>query len=81
MNWQLQDAKARFSEVVDATLTEGPQVITRRGNETAVLVSYEEWTRMHEGKRKSLKELLLDPGNRFDVELPRRGRFRRRTNA
>jgi len=37
-SWQVQDAKARFSEFLDATLKKGPQVVTRRGVETAVLV-------------------------------------------
>ncbi len=37
-SWQVQDAKARFSEFLDAMLKKGPQVVTRRGVETAVLV-------------------------------------------
>ena len=37
-SWQVQDAKARFSELLDATIKNGPQVVTRRGIETAVLV-------------------------------------------
>ena len=37
-SWQVQDAKARFSEFLDATIKKGPQVVTRRGIETAVLV-------------------------------------------
>lgn len=36
--WQVQEAKARFSEFLSASLTDGPQVVTRRGVETAVLV-------------------------------------------
>lgn len=36
--WPVQDAKARFSEFLDACITEGPQVVTRRGTEAAVLV-------------------------------------------
>jgi len=42
-SWQVQDAKARFSEFLDATLKKGPQVVTRRGVETAVLVPIAEW--------------------------------------
>jgi prevent-host-death family protein len=45
-SWQLQDAKNQFSEVVEAAVQVGPQVITRRGTETAVVLSFEEWTRM-----------------------------------
>jgi antitoxin Phd len=40
--WPVQDAKARFSELLDACLSEGPQVVTRRGTETAVLVTIAE---------------------------------------
>ena len=36
--WPVQDAKARFSELLDKTLKKGPQVVTRRGVEVAVLV-------------------------------------------
>lgn len=42
-NWQLQEAKNRFSEVVEAALNKGPQVITRRGTDTAVVLSYTEY--------------------------------------
>ena len=40
--WQLQDAKARFSELIDDTLDKGPQIVTRRGIDTAVVISFEE---------------------------------------
>ena len=38
--WQLQDAKAKFSEVVEAALHEGPQAVTRRGEEAVVVISH-----------------------------------------
>ncbi len=41
--WQLQEAKSRFRELIDETLEKGPQVVTRRGIDTAVIVSIEEW--------------------------------------
>ena len=44
--WQLQDAKNRFSEVVEEAVRSGPQIITRRGQETAVVVSYRDWSRL-----------------------------------
>ena len=46
MVWPVQDAKARFSELLDASLRDGPQVVTRRGVEAAVLVPIEEWRRL-----------------------------------
>jgi prevent-host-death family protein len=77
-SWQLQDAKARFSEFLDAAIKDGPQVVTRRGVETAVLVPIEEWRRMQQSNRPSIKELLLGPGPRFDLVLPKRSRWKRR---
>lgn len=44
--WQLQHAKNRFSEVVDKALAQGPQMITRRGAETAVVLSVEEYRKL-----------------------------------
>ena len=38
-SWPVQDAKAHFSEMLEASLTEGPQIVTRRGVEAAVLVN------------------------------------------
>ncbi len=71
--WQLQDAKARFSELIDDTLEKGPQVVTRRGIETAVVVSMDEWEKLKEEKRLTWKEVLLGEGPRFDIPLPKRG--------
>ena len=76
--WQVQDAKARFSELLDATIKKGPQVVTRRGIETAVLVPIEEWNRLQKAARPSLKALLLGPGPRFENLIAHRGKLRRR---
>ena len=77
--WQVQDAKARFSEFLEASLKEGPQVITKRGIETAVLLSIDEWHRLKYTARPSLKQLLLDPEPRFKGLLPKRRQFHRRS--
>lgn len=76
--WQLQDAKARFSELIDDTLAKGPQLVTRRGLDTAVVVSVEEWRRLNEAGRPTLKEVLLGPGPRFNLSLPPRGKGKNR---
>jgi prevent-host-death family protein len=75
-SWQVQDAKARFSEFLDATLKKGPQVVTRRGVETAVLVPIAEWRRLQKAARPSLKDLLLRAVPRFEAVVPERGRLR-----
>jgi prevent-host-death family protein len=74
MAWQVYDAKARFSEFLDASLKDGPQIITKRGVEAAVLVSIDEWKRLRTQTRPSLKDILLDPGGpRFEDIVPPRG--------
>jgi prevent-host-death family protein len=57
MNWQVQEAKARFSEMVERALKEGPQTVTRHGKAVAVLVPAEEYRRLRTGG-KSFKALL-----------------------
>ncbi|MDO5626535.1 MAG: type II toxin-antitoxin system Phd/YefM family antitoxin [Pseudomonadota bacterium] len=76
--WPVQDAKARFSELLDACVAEGPQLLTRRGTETAVLVPVAEWRRLSQAARPGLKQLLLCDEARTDLALPARGGARRR---
>jgi antitoxin Phd len=77
-SWPVQDAKARFSEFLDACLSEGPQLVTRRGAETAVLVPVDEWRRLQAAARPSLKQLLMAEGATADLAVPARGAARRR---
>jgi antitoxin Phd len=76
--WPVQDAKARFSEFLDACLIEGPQMVTRRGAEAAVLVPVQEWRRLQSAARPSLKQLLLSDQARSDLIAPARGQAKRR---
>lgn len=76
--WPVQDAKARFSEFLEACLAEGPQMVTKRGAEAAVLVPIDEWRRLKAPARPSLKQLLLSDQGRADLVLPTRGHARRR---
>ena len=43
--WTVAEAKAKFSEVLDRAMTQGPQTITRKGRRAAVIVGAEEWER------------------------------------
>ncbi len=79
--WPVQDAKSRFSELLDACVSEGPQLLTRRGIDTAVMVPIAEWQRLTNAARPSLKSLLLSEADRFALELPSRGQARRRPVA
>ena len=76
--WSVQDAKARFSELLDTCMVEGIQVITKRGTEAAVLVPVDEWRRLTAAARPSLKQLLLTDSARVDFELPPRSQAKRR---
>jgi prevent-host-death family protein len=76
--WPVQDAKARFSELLNACLRDGPQVVTRRGSEAAVLVPLEEWKRLSRHAKPSLKELLLRDEGRFELDLRPRSHIGRR---
>jgi prevent-host-death family protein len=76
--WPVQDAKARFSELLETCLREGPQLVTRRGEKAVVVVPVEEWERLNGEKRPTLKELLLTDWARTDTLVPPRRRMRRR---
>jgi len=79
--WPVQDAKAKFSEFLDASIEQGPQIVTRRGIEAAVLVSAAEWHRIQQSARPTLKQLLLSDEARTDLSIPERGAARRRANT
>jgi prevent-host-death family protein len=44
--WELQEAKSRFSDVVDLTLIEGPQLVTRRGTQAVVILAAKDYHRL-----------------------------------
>jgi prevent-host-death family protein len=80
--WQLQEAKQKLSMVVDRALSDGPQVITRHGVETAVLMSFEKFRALTRDAPKSLKDALLENAgdglitDKFLELLPERGNWR-----
>jgi antitoxin Phd len=79
--WPIQDAKARFSEFLDACVSKGPQMLTKRGAETAVLVPVKEWRRLQSTARPSLKQLLLSDVARTATVVAPRKRAKRRPVA
>ena len=76
--WPAQDAKARFSEFLEACIKEGSQVVTKRGAETAVLVPVDEWRRLKTTAPLSIKQWLLSDVGRTPALTPTRGTARRR---
>jgi prevent-host-death family protein len=70
MAWQLQEAKAKFSELVQKAIDEGPQTVTRHGKDTVVVLSVEQYKKL-ERRRPSLLEVLMS-GPEGELELPER---------
>jgi prevent-host-death family protein len=77
--WPVGAARARFSELLDACLREGPQLLTRHGVEAAILVPLVQWQRITRVEKSTLKGLLLTDTARADRPTPPRGHRRRRT--
>ncbi len=61
MIWQLQEAKNKLSEVVDTSINNGPQIISRHGHNAAVVISYADYQR-YIASTKGLKKTLLSSG-------------------
>lgn len=59
MAWQVQDAKNKFSEVVERAISEGPQEITRRGKKTVILISVRDYLRLKQ-RKKSIVDFFKD---------------------
>lgn len=55
--WQLQEAKSKFSQLVEEAMTNGPQVVTKHGIESVVVVSKEKYSALTK-KKNSLADLL-----------------------
>ena len=78
-HWSVQDAKAKFSAMLDACLTDGAQVVSRRGVDIAVIAPLDEWKRLQAANQTGLKALLLsDEARTDDLIVAPRGRLRRR---
>ena len=75
--WKLQDAKAKFSQIVEDALKIGPQFVTRRGQKAVVVVSVEEYEKLI-SKKPSFKEFLLScPKIDNDFEFERQKDYSR----
>ena len=75
--WQLQDAKNKFSEVISRALKQGPQLITKHGKKTAVVLSYIEYEKLRKSQGKLSEFFQNSPLAEIDMardkSLPREG--------
>jgi prevent-host-death family protein len=70
VRWQLQEAKQRFSELVQRVLDEGPQMVTRRGREVVVVVSAKEFRRLS-GSIPDFRDYLLSGPDFDELDIKR----------
>ncbi|MGD0686418.1 MAG: type II toxin-antitoxin system Phd/YefM family antitoxin [Streptosporangiaceae bacterium] len=70
MRWQVQVAKQRFSELIRAAHAEGPQVVTRHGEEIAVVIDIADYRRL-EGGLAGFKDYLRSGPDFDDLDLAR----------
>ena len=69
--WQVQEAKSKFSEVIEAAQAGGPQVITKRGVETAVVLSYEDYRKLLLSQKKLSDFFRESPLAGLDLDVTR----------
>ncbi len=68
-SWKLQDAKARFSEVVDRAIANGPQIVTRHGKNAVVVISYKQFS--GQAPAQNFKSFLLSSPGVSELPLTR----------
>ena len=76
--WPVQDAKARFSEMLDTSIAEGPQVVTKHGKAAAVLVPIRQWEALQSVGKRTLKQVLLAAAAPTGLNIPSRGNLKLR---
>ena len=79
MQWPIQDAKARFSELLKECMNQGPQIITKHGTQMAVLIPIDQWLAMTKSSQPNIKDLLISRQALSDhLKIPQRGKERHR---
>jgi antitoxin Phd len=76
--WQLQEAKNKFSEVVDKAISSGPQEITRHGKKTAVVLSFKDYRKLR-GHKNSISEFFRSSSLQ-GLDLERQNDFPRKVH-
>jgi len=70
-NWQLQEAKNKFSQVVDCACKEGPQIVTRHGKETVVILSLEDYQELLKPQNSLVDFFAASPLKGLNLDLER----------
>ncbi len=69
--WQLQDAKSKFSQLVEAALRSGPQFVTKHGNNAVVILSYEKYREITKPKSDLVAFLRSSPLVNCELDVSR----------
>jgi antitoxin Phd len=69
--WQIQEAKSKFSELIDRAISQGVQVVTRRGKKTAVVLPFEEYERLTKQTGNLVQYLLNSPFAGSEIVIDR----------
>lgn len=69
--WQLQEAKNKFSSLVNQAKTQGPQIVTRHGEKVAVVISFEEYRQLSRPRESLVDFFQRSPLSDVDLELTR----------
>ena len=70
MTWQVQEAKQRFSRLVQRAIDDGPQIVTRHGEEVVVVVSSRDFRKLT-GNVPDFKDFLLSAPDLDELEIRR----------
>ena len=75
--WQLKDARANFSTLVDKAISDGPQIVTRNGKKAVVVVSMEEWMRRERHRGDLIDFFANSPLREEAIDIERQRDFPR----
>ena len=71
--WQLQDAKSKFSQLVENAISTEPQFVTKHGNNAVVILSFEDYKKITKPKVDLLTFLRNSPLTEVDLDISRNG--------
>jgi antitoxin Phd len=69
--WQLQEAKNKFSKLVEKAISEGPQFVTKHGKEAVVVLSVEDYERIAKPKSNLFHFIQSSPLSKISIDIER----------
>jgi prevent-host-death family protein len=69
--WQLQEAKNKFSSLVERAQNDGPQVVTKHGKEAVVVLSVDDYNKLTRPKKNLAKFIRKSPLSGVDIDISR----------